>query len=79
MPDDVKWFDPTPFTPLEREIIVTAINLYGDGEHPVPTRDNLHYFAQDYVLECLGKSGEHPKLGWLQKSAILNLMVRAAH
>lgn len=38
-----------------RQIITSAINTYGDGDHPVATEQTLSYFTLPYVAYCLGR------------------------
>ncbi len=39
----------------DREIIASAINTFGSGEHPMAKAENLDGFDLDYLLECLDK------------------------
>lgn len=39
-----------------------AINHFGSGGHPEATKDNLHHFTQEYILECLKRARESDQL-----------------
>ena len=37
----------------ERQVVCNAINQFGTGEHPVAEINNLAYFQDEYITECL--------------------------
>jgi len=50
-------------TAHDKELIATAINVFGSGDHPAAQIDNLDFFDLTYLLECIDKGIEkcsHP-------------------
>lgn len=45
----------TQLSDPEKKLIASAINTYGDGQHPVATPDKLDYFKMGYIAHCLGR------------------------
>ena len=45
-------------TRIEKVITSAAINLFGCGNHPVATANNLTSFDADYVKECLARAAD---------------------
>ena len=43
-------------TRIEKVITAASINLFGSGDHPVATVENLEDFKMPYVNECLGRA-----------------------
>ena len=43
------------------EIIASAINVFGSGDHPMASAENLDFFDLDYLLVCLDKGIEKSK------------------
>lgn len=42
-------------TSSEKQLVSTAINTFGDGQHAVATPSTLEYFRVPYVAHCLGR------------------------
>lgn len=45
-------------TAHDKELLATAINVFGSGDHPVAQVDNLDFFDLTYLLNCLDKGIE---------------------
>lgn len=43
-------------TTEEAALLISAINSFGDGQHPGAELSNLEYFTADYVLEITAKA-----------------------
>lgn len=41
------------------ELVASAINHFGDHDHPAASKDNLHYFQKSYVKSVLQKASKH--------------------
>ncbi len=48
--------DKCSLTDDEADLAAKIIDLFGDGEHPAPTEQSIHFFTPSYTIECLDEA-----------------------